>query len=284
LVAAWTEAGATVGWMKAVDYGVEFRKGVEGQEGEVPAFLFRTWTAGVVGTLPQPRRAFGLELYSPKVTDEALGELAVMEELQMLHVGGSPVTGAGFQALAGLKGLHHLVLGGNATGEGMKGVAGLRALKRLSIGPRMTDAGLEELAGMTQLQMLHLGGSPVTDAGLKALAGMKRLQILHLIHTRVTDAGLKELTGMKELQVLTLTLTRVTDAGLKELAGLENLQQLSLAVTPVTDAGLSLRTWTAKRTSGPPSLCLMARHIIQSTSHSRPASFGFAVAPEPAIR
>jgi hypothetical protein len=49
LVAAWREAGARVGWMKTEQGRLEFRRGVEGQRGEVPAFVFGKWTGGVVG-------------------------------------------------------------------------------------------------------------------------------------------------------------------------------------------------------------------------------------------
>ena len=76
LVAAWTKAGATVGWMYAdLRLSLLFREGVEGKPDEVPAFQFRKWTGGVVGQLPQPQRAFGLCLRGTQVTDAGLKEL-----------------------------------------------------------------------------------------------------------------------------------------------------------------------------------------------------------------
>jgi hypothetical protein len=59
LVAAWTQAGAEVGWTNWSGF-VVFRAGVEGKKGEVPAFRLSEWREGVVGKLPQPRQAFGL--------------------------------------------------------------------------------------------------------------------------------------------------------------------------------------------------------------------------------
>ena len=65
VVEAWKKAGARVGWM-AEDRSdrffrgdAYFREGSEGKSGEVPAFRFSTWTAGVVDKLPQPQTAFG---------------------------------------------------------------------------------------------------------------------------------------------------------------------------------------------------------------------------------
>jgi hypothetical protein len=95
LVAAWREAGATVGWMKADQGWLRFREGVEGKQGEVPVFWFRKWTGGVVGQLPQPQRAFGLALRGPQVTDAGLEELAGLKALQTLLLYRAKVTDAG---------------------------------------------------------------------------------------------------------------------------------------------------------------------------------------------
>ena len=95
LVAAWREAGATVGWMKDDEGWLLFRQGVEGKPGEVPAFHFRKWTGGVVGQLPQPQQAFGLVLRGKEVTDAGLVELAGLKSLQTLDLQQTRVTDAG---------------------------------------------------------------------------------------------------------------------------------------------------------------------------------------------
>jgi hypothetical protein len=72
LVAAWTEAGAEVGWTTNMAGFVAFRAGSEGKKNEVPAFRFSEWRAGVLSKLPQPQQAFGLSLAQTKVTDTGL--------------------------------------------------------------------------------------------------------------------------------------------------------------------------------------------------------------------
>ena len=123
LVAAWTKAGATVGWMKDDEGWLLFRQGVEGKPGEVPAFHFGKWTGGAVGQLPQPQRAFGLSLRGPQVTDAGLVELAALTGLQTLVLFNTKVTDAGLKELARLKGLQELALHGT----------------------KVTDAGVAEL-------------------------------------------------------------------------------------------------------------------------------------------
>ena len=86
LVAAWEKADARVGWMSADQFFLNFREGVEGKKGEVPAFRFRTWTAGVVAKLPQPQTAFGLDFTNAQVTDAGLKELAGLKSLQSLNL------------------------------------------------------------------------------------------------------------------------------------------------------------------------------------------------------
>jgi hypothetical protein len=269
IVKAWQEAGATVGWMRVYQYGfVHFVSEDAGEPGDVLAFRFAEWKAGVLGRLPPPEAGFGLYLGGTKVTDAGLKELAGLKSLQTLNLVGTQVTDAGLKELAGLKSLQTLNLNDTqVTDAGLKELAGLK-LKFLFIPDRaktdlglkhylaaleapanlsldwslhawqLTDAGLKELAGLKSLQSLDLSGTQVTDAGLKELAGQKSLQWLNLYRTKVSDAGLKELAGLKSLQTLNLNDTQVTDAGLKELGGLKSLQTLALSATKVTDAGL----------------------------------------------
>ena len=64
LVAAWKKAGAQVGWMSADRLDRFFRQEKEGKKGEVPAFRFSEWPAGVVAKLPQPQTPFSLVIES----------------------------------------------------------------------------------------------------------------------------------------------------------------------------------------------------------------------------
>ena len=112
-VQAWKKAGAHVGWVSVNPdggYFPEFYSEKRGRAGEVPAFGFPAWTAGVLPRLPVPGAAFGLNLWDTGVTDAGLKDLAGLKSLQSLALGGTPVTDAGLKELAGLTSLQSLYL------------------------------------------------------------------------------------------------------------------------------------------------------------------------------
>jgi internalin A len=241
--AAWREAGAEVGWMRADKFGeLQFLPENKDMAGDLPAFKFSTWKDGLLAKLPAPAAAFGLDLYMGGfyVTDAAMKELAGLKNLQILNLDSTSVTGAGLKELAGLKNLKTLNLAETkVTDAGLKELAGLKSLQTLNLyKTSVTGAGLKELAGLKNLQTLNLGLIRVTDTGLKGLAELKNLQTLSLFVNPVTDAGLKELAGLKNLQTLDLRGTNVTGVGLTELAGLKNLHTLDLEGIQVTDVSL----------------------------------------------
>jgi internalin A len=174
VVEAWQKAGAWIGWV-GVDregYRILHKTADQGKSGDIPEFTFASRPAGDLAKLPQPPRAFGLELMGEWVTNAGLKELAGMKNLQSLGLSSfTRVTDVGLKELAGLTGLQTLNLADT----------------------KMTDAGLKELAGLTGLKSLTLYKTKVRDAGLKELAGMTSLQSLILSSTRVTGAGVREL-------------------------------------------------------------------------------------------
>src|ERR1700677_1350152 len=112
IVAAWSKAGARVGWLVPSEYGfLGFQAQANGTDGEVPAFHFENWHPGVLGQLPKPEGAFGLCLYRTQIADAGLKELAGLTSLQSLSLHGTKVTDAGLKDLAGLKSLQLLDLG-----------------------------------------------------------------------------------------------------------------------------------------------------------------------------
>ena len=66
-----------------------------GKPGEVLAFHFDVWTAGIIAKLPQPPTAFGLDFYNSNVTDAGLKELAGLKSLQQLDLWGDAGDGRG---------------------------------------------------------------------------------------------------------------------------------------------------------------------------------------------
>jgi hypothetical protein len=100
IVKEWTAAGAEVGWMRVNQYGKpQFVQG-EGKLGDVPAFRFRPWRAGVLAKLPDPGQALALELGGTRVTDAGLKELAGLTGLRWLDLRGTRVTDAGVDELS----------------------------------------------------------------------------------------------------------------------------------------------------------------------------------------
>ena len=103
VVSAWMKAGAQVGWLGHETFGhLMFHDGTDGKAGEVPAFQFPAWKAGVIGTLPVPQHSFGLSLIHTDMADAGLQELAGLKSLQSLNVAFTKVTDAGMKDLAGL--------------------------------------------------------------------------------------------------------------------------------------------------------------------------------------
>jgi len=118
------------------------------------------------GTVARDEKAPGkpvinVNLFSTKVTDEGLKELAPLKHLTLLAIRDAKVTDAGLKELATFKNLATLYL--NDT--------------------YVTDAGLKELTALRNLTTLFLGDTPVADVGLKELAVLNNLTKLSL--TRV---------------------------------------------------------------------------------------------------
>ena len=156
LVAAWKKAGARVGWMSADQLVLKFREGAEGKKGEVPAFRFPRWTAGVVAKLPQPQTAFGLDVQPDAGNGRGPEGAGRIEELCNRWTSGTQVTDAGLKELAGLKSLQSLDLRqheGNGRGPEGTGRTEEPAIAEPLAARKVTDAGLKELAGLKSLQI-----------------------------------------------------------------------------------------------------------------------------------
>lgn len=115
-----------------------------------------------------------LEVHHTRASDAGLAPVLDgpwRDEIRVLFVGGSRVTEASLDAIAGLPALHTLDLRG------------------LSI----SDAGVATLAAASQLRHLNLGENPVTDAGVKSLTTLSRLRTLNVEGTRISARGIATL-------------------------------------------------------------------------------------------
>jgi hypothetical protein len=209
VVKAWSDAGATAGWIFVGYKDYKFVQGVDfqGEAGSsyrawLPGFQIRSWDPELLKKVPVPQLPFGLDLSRVSVPDDGLKELARFKSLRSLLVYRQHLRDTSLSALRAAGLLHAL---SEAGGED-------------SLRPADAD----------DVRHLNLDQSQVTDAGLKELVVLKSLRSLSLTETQVTDAGLKELAFLKNLQTLDLSRTKVTAEGLKELANVKSLRDLKI--------------------------------------------------------
>lgn len=174
------------------------------------------------------------------ITDAGLPALAKLKKLRSLTLGGQGITDAGLKTLKEFPELGELTLRNTSvTDEGVKHLGALAQLKKLDlVEPKITDAGLDTLSRFAGLASLNLSGTEISDAGLKHLGAMRNLNTLTLDNTKISDAGLAHLGKLRMLMNLSLINTSVSDKGLDHLVPLENLQYLSLHDTDITPLGL----------------------------------------------
>jgi DNA-binding beta-propeller fold protein YncE len=142
-----------------------------------------------------------------KVTAAGLGHLSALKKLQLLDLGGLPVTDDGLASLAGLSEMRSLVLWACP----------------------VTDAGLKSLAGMRQMESLDLRETKVTGSGFGSLKDMKELKELDIKSLPgVVGPGLEHLAGLPNLRFLDLSGTGIGDAGLPRLSVFNHLSSLKL--------------------------------------------------------
>src|SRR5262245_31955876 len=192
--------------------------------------------------VPQMRQLF----LPPQCTDEDLGAIAQLTNLEVLSLGGE-ISDAGLVHLKLLPKLTNLGLTTNITDAGLVHLRTLTQLKHLNLAwAPHTDAGLARLASLTELESLHLGYAEITDAGLAHLAGMHNLRRLRLHNTKITDAGLAHLCALKRLAMLDIHQTRISDGGMQQLKELGNLLYLDVSGNGISDAGLAPLSGLAK--------------------------------------
>jgi hypothetical protein len=103
-------------------------------------------------------------------SDDTLGYVGWLPDLQMLNLCNSDVTD-----------------------DGTAKIRNLRGLQLWLCNTSVTDAGLARVGRLTRLRFLLLDGTQVTDAGLTHLAGLHNLELLGLADTNVTAEGIAKL-------------------------------------------------------------------------------------------
>jgi len=124
-----------------------------------------------------------------------LARLHYFDDLILLDLSGTRLTDEGLGHIAGLKEIEHLSVSNTHVGNsGMKYIARLEKVIRLDFSEtRVTDDGLRQLQNLINLEQLSLDGTNVSDAGLKSLHNLKKLSSLELSNTSVTEEGVTSL-------------------------------------------------------------------------------------------
>ncbi len=182
--------------------------------------------------------------YTPNVTRQGLARFLAAykhpDKLDLLDLGGTPVTDADLAAFNNCQNLRQLYLGNTSVSDA--GLAHFQNCKDLLVlhvgGTKVTDAGLVPFKDCKNLTSLVLGGTKVTDAGLAYFKDCKNLQRLELYATAVTDAGLAYFKGCKDLTQLVLQDTAISDVGLAYFRDCKGLRELNLKGTKVTAQGV----------------------------------------------
>jgi hypothetical protein len=182
--------------------------------------------------MPQLRH---LELYGEaRLTDAALASVAKLKRLTHLSLDSYVGTEQGWmrfskdalRSLAVLQELEHLhLVGQDVAAETLQ----FPRLKTLSLGgASVDDACAPRIAACRGLQSLNLVYTNISDEGLQTLADLPELRRLNLDSRVVTDAGIKHLKRLPKLQHVSLRASRLTDESLQHLAEITTLKRVDL--------------------------------------------------------
>lgn len=203
-----------------------------------------------------------VRLFSDKVTDDDLKELAQFDGLKKLELSAAGVTGTGFAALTGLpleelnlmfakgttnEGLKEIakiktlkvlhLSQGKHTDDGVKGLAALENLEEISVSSGVNDTSFYPFKGHKKLCKVRADNCGVGDGAMKALSTCPELRVLELYGSAVTDLGYGYVGKMAKLEELR-TSYKIADKGVAELGNLEKLRKLSVWNSSVTIKGI----------------------------------------------
>lgn len=182
-----------------------------------------------------------LTILNDSITEKGVEALAKLKSLELLNIGGPNINDACMAKLAKFPALKELWIQHSAiTDEGLAELKNLKSLTKLAIGYSnvITGEGLafiQELPNLVELQFFNIN---LGRAGLSGLAGATSLERLEL-HTEIKDEDLAGLPELKDLKSLNINSEEITDEGLRYLARQKSLEILILYGSEITDIGLA---------------------------------------------
>jgi len=175
-----------------------------------------------------------VDIWHAKVTDRAATDLAQMQTLENLDVGG--LTNEGLKNISTLQKMKHLRIkshpGFRFNDESLGYISKLKSLESLSIGGDFSDNGMKRIAANLNLKILHISGAEkLTNKGLAELGAIKSLRNLQIKGVRqLSTSGLSSLNNLNNLKDLIIhNLHR--DRSKIDISGLLNLEGLTIALS-----------------------------------------------------
>jgi hypothetical protein len=152
-----------------------------------------------------------------KMGDSGLKHVAAMENVSLLDLFNTNITGRGIEHLLDMPNLTTL---------------------RISSAP-IRDDDLTPISRMPHLRSLHLSYTEITDRGMEHLIQLHSLRSLGLNVNKISGDGLTHLSRLTQLEHIGISGTKVDDEALRHLAHHTNLRSLNLQNTKITGRGFS---------------------------------------------
>src|SRR5262245_11144674 len=166
-----------------------------------------------------PPAVASVSLRDTQATDRDLEILKFFPHLQRLDLGNTRVTDDGLGIVGQLRELESVSAVGLTIGD--RGVEHLKSLQLTHLSlwkTRVSDAGVRHLRQMTTLRMLTLDETQITDAAMEDVGELVNLDDwLGLTDNRLTDAAVPHLSKLTKLRSLNLLRTNVSPEGLRQL-------------------------------------------------------------------
>lgn len=167
-----------------------------------------------------------IEAKKGELTDESMGLLPFLPDLEWLEISESTLTAKGlkhFRKCTALKRLYiHDI---NLEGEDLAWLSPLMQLEALSLQRTKIDGRfLKNLNAVESLRVLNLSENPLTDDDMAQIARFKNLEVLALADTEITGSGISKLRGMARLNELNIERCSINDYDIAHFMTMPNLR------------------------------------------------------------
>jgi hypothetical protein len=167
------------------------------------------------------------------VGSDDLKQLGQLTQLRYLELSGIPLDDDGLQAFASANQLEIVRLyGTKVTGSGFKALQGLDALEHISIAfPVAVEPTLDEMCGLPRLKSLSLSGNQLQPKHFSGLGKCQQLTSLSLDPAHVDDSVAEVISGLTNLESLSIRGEKgfqITDRGLQSLSQIPKLHTINI--------------------------------------------------------